>query len=500
MIILGPEQLSSSEFNSLLSIPEFAVRVFGLSVDEIHLLHIWGNHFRQSFQRITFMRARFRKGIVMIGLTATFPAERRISDSILRYLGMVRGQFHLIRRSCARYDIQILFRHLQSGINGFSFSELDWILKSGKQTIIFASSINLVFRIKCYFNSLTSQDRYRDHRTRTYHSLNWPDFNKRTLELFADGRCQIIIATNALAQGNDIKAVEMVVQVGEPESVEMAVQKMGRARPQAGKDLLALFYISDSRIQHAKEVLEGKHQNTEALNENQSSASAMDRRVAGLITAQCKVAEIDSLFSNPTTDEPCLCRTCSKTLLILKPATCNCSGCIKEPVSIRIQMYQPPSTPMTKSKGIRLTMAEREKATKHLEEFRLRVWRDKEDELWLPCEQFLPSSIIKDLVDKIASITSLDNVAVVVENLRGMDDRHSELLKELEHIISKVLTERQERKDRKTSGRSQQKDIETESESSDYDSDTPLACTAHRYVLLILLGLFFTITHIVVPI
>ncbi|KAJ7123811.1 P-loop containing nucleoside triphosphate hydrolase protein [Mycena crocata] len=153
MLILGPEQLISKGFQDLLKFEPFYDRVCALGVDEIHLLHMWGLAFRKAFTQIGFMRARFRSGIPIIGLTATLLSEAKIADTIFDMLGVTRGEFYLLRRSNARHDIQILFRTLYSGIDGLYFPELAWVIKNRDKTIIFGTTISLVFQIKIYLDS-----------------------------------------------------------------------------------------------------------------------------------------------------------------------------------------------------------------------------------------------------------------------------------------------------------------------------------------------------------
>ncbi|KAJ6578922.1 hypothetical protein B0H10DRAFT_2343705 [Mycena sp. CBHHK59/15] len=191
MLILGPEQLISPGFRALfLSMIEF-----------IHLLVL-----RKAFLQIGLMRARLPPRTLVIGLTATLLSDTKVEDSIYSILGVNRGEFHLIRRSNARYDIQILFRQLHSGLDGWYFPELAWVLKTRDKTIIFGGTISRVFRIKIYLNSLDSSNPDRDVRIRMHTGLNWPEDKLATLEdIVTDPRCQVIIATNGLAQGNDIE-------------------------------------------------------------------------------------------------------------------------------------------------------------------------------------------------------------------------------------------------------------------------------------------------------
>ncbi|KAJ7104700.1 P-loop containing nucleoside triphosphate hydrolase protein, partial [Mycena epipterygia] len=329
MLILGPEQLISKGFQDLLKCEGFFDRVCALGVDEIHLLAIWGLSFRKAFQQIGFMRARFRAGIPIIGLTATLLGDPRIADAIFNFLGVNRGEFYLLRRSNARHDIQILFRTLYSGIDGLYFPELAWVILNYDKTLIFGATISLVFRIKTYLDSLLPAGVDRDLRIRTYHSINWPDENLETIEFFkANPLCQVIVCTNGLAQGNDIPVVKTVIQVGEPESAEMFVQKPGRARPNATNPR-AIFYISALRM--AKAVKIASQSDAEnAADAKKDGSVAMDRPVAEIISGRCKPFIQDQLYENPITEPPCLCHTCTACPPTPRPAVCRCSDCLPE--------------------------------------------------------------------------------------------------------------------------------------------------------------------------
>ncbi|KAJ7619892.1 hypothetical protein B0H17DRAFT_1219660 [Mycena rosella] len=153
----------------------------------------------------------------------------KVADAIFNMLGVNRREFYLIRRSNSRHDIQLLFCTLYSGIDGLYFSELGWVVENLDKTIIFCATISLAFRVTIYRDSLLPDGVDRTLRVRTSHSINWPDENMETIALFkTDPRCQVIVATNGLAQGNDIPVIKTVIEVGEPESAEMFVQKPGR--------------------------------------------------------------------------------------------------------------------------------------------------------------------------------------------------------------------------------------------------------------------------------
>ena len=176
------------------------------------------------------------------------------------------------------------------------------------------------------FRSLPA-DSNRDIRIRTHTGLNWADDKLETLaDIVNNTECQIIIATAGLAQGNDIRVIKTVIQIGEPESIEMYVQKPGRARPGIDKPR-AIFYISSNRMDLAAKIV----QQTDEENDSDAKKAAgstpkMSRSTAEILTAKCKPAEQDRQFDNPKSDPPCLCVTCVASPPTPRPVHCVCSG------------------------------------------------------------------------------------------------------------------------------------------------------------------------------
>ncbi|KAJ6475854.1 P-loop containing nucleoside triphosphate hydrolase protein [Mycena vulgaris] len=446
MLILGPEQLISEGFRSLLAFEPFYNRVCALGVDEIHLLVYWGLSFRKVFAQIGHMRSRFRPGIPVIGLTASLLADSKVENAIFSLLGVNRGEFHLIRCSNARYDIQILFRQLHSGIDGKVFPELAWVLGTTEKTLIIGNTVPLVFRLKSYFNSLLLSDPHRDFRIRTHTGLNWPDNKLETLaDIVNDTKCQIIIATAGLAQGNDIKVIKTVIQIGEPESVEMYIQKPGCARP-CVQNPRAIFYISSTRMELAARIV----QQTDAENDADAKKTAgsmprMSHATAEILTVKCKPAEQDRQFDNPTSDSPCPCKTCVAFPPTPRPVHCLCSGCVPETSH---ELYQPSvkkkqTAPSDIPAGKRLTKVMKEAGRARLEEFRLSVWREAPDrELGLtPLSDFLPDIIIGQLLDRFAKIKTVPDLVPFISHVSGLVGHHGillEVLVELRGIFQKI--------------------------------------------------------------
>jgi superfamily II DNA/RNA helicase len=150
------------------------------------------------------------------------------TESVCESLGLHRGQFHFIRRSNARPDVQILFRTMMSGMGGTKFPELDWVLREKRKMLIFCRTIHLGYRVKKYLCK-QSDDLNADLHIRLYNALNWSEFNAETRRMMEeDADCLITIGTDMMAVGVDLSCVEDVIVIGEPEDVDDLFQKFGR--------------------------------------------------------------------------------------------------------------------------------------------------------------------------------------------------------------------------------------------------------------------------------
>ena len=56
VIVAGPEQLKSKEFEKSVLSNEFWVQTCSLGFDEVHLLNIWGPHFRKDILQMGFVK------------------------------------------------------------------------------------------------------------------------------------------------------------------------------------------------------------------------------------------------------------------------------------------------------------------------------------------------------------------------------------------------------------------------------------------------------------
>ncbi|KAJ7865756.1 hypothetical protein B0H14DRAFT_3442790 [Mycena olivaceomarginata] len=239
VVLTGPEQLKSADFEKALRDDDFYHRICGTGFDEVHLLNTWGVTFRKDFGQMGFVKARMPdRHNPWILTSATL-------------LGLHKGNYHLIRRSCARPDVQIIFRDLVSPISGDSFPEFDWLA---------------------------------------------PD---------DEDYCQIIIGTDSLSVGVAMGDRLDALIVGAIDDSDDALQKLGRVNRMkaAGVKARCFFYISAATRNLAQKAVDC----AEGRAVPKPKEILPDLSIARLILAKCKPDAIDNIYDNPTVEPPCTC-------------------------------------------------------------------------------------------------------------------------------------------------------------------------------------------------
>ncbi|KAH7888805.1 P-loop containing nucleoside triphosphate hydrolase protein, partial [Phlebopus sp. FC_14] len=320
VVLVSPEQLKSPKFRNILDDAQFNQRISMMAIDEVHLMNTWGQTFRRDYEQTGWMRARIGRRVTVLAVTATLQAgipTRRVCE----FLGFQDGQYHVIRRSNMRHDIQLLFRTMQSGIRGTKFPELDWILKERHhRVLLLCATINLDFRADAYLWHNEHGDlASRMKRIHMFNALNWKSYNDEILALWKedDPDIQVIIATSILSVGIDAPRFD---------DVDEYWQEIGRIRPRGKQnDSRGILYMTQGAEDTARAVLAGPGMNAKQKGKK-SNTQSMTTSMARLILARCKIIELDKLYDNPVNDSPCTCSFCLLHPPLVHRAKCICSG------------------------------------------------------------------------------------------------------------------------------------------------------------------------------
>ncbi|KAJ3559456.1 hypothetical protein NM688_g328 [Phlebia brevispora] len=421
MVIMSPEMLASKGFEGLMQHKDFARRCWGLGVDEIHLLDSWGASFRKAFWQIGHVRARMPGQTVLIGVTATL-ATGRPTENVLKFLRLQPGDFHLIHRSNRRPELRTIYRTLTTGLGGWKFPDFKHIWHQGKKTIMYCSTISLSFRLLTYLVSVAPRTPSPLKRVRMYNSLNSVEYNEESRRLFEeDNNLLILIATDSLMVGINLRNVVFVYLVDQPNCPEVIDQKEGRAGrdPTVVKNPTCCVYFGKKAPAVARAILDGKSLGGKNRSQRHTGQAAMDPEMARVLLAKCRTAQLDILYNNPPEDPPCTCITCSrKPPLSAMPCISSC--CIPEDEDVELKKGLKRKLPNPVKKGDRLTRAMRAIGKAKMEDLRWRIFR-KEDPVKtniFPPSVFLPDAIINATLDRFALLTSNESLTTIFEDFR----------------------------------------------------------------------------------
>lgn len=264
VIVAGPEQLTTDEFEKSLRDKYFYDRCCGVGFDEVHLLNVWGPQFRKDFLQMGFVKACMTEKHNPWILTTATLRDGAPYRNVVQLLGLKPGQFHIIRRSNVRPDVQILFRELSSSLTGGYFPEFDWILEAKRTAIIFPKTLTLASAIYIYLQGkIPAHERSR--RVRMYNSMNFPSHNTTTRALINDLDtglgCQIVIGTDTLSVGVDMAARQDAIVVGDVEDADELLQKGGRVgrHRKLVTDARLIVYVAKATRAAAEKALQMQH-------------------------------------------------------------------------------------------------------------------------------------------------------------------------------------------------------------------------------------------------
>ncbi|KAF8958801.1 P-loop containing nucleoside triphosphate hydrolase protein, partial [Flammula alnicola] len=339
VILLSPEMLASPGFGHLINSEKFQSRLYTIAIDEVHLLATWGDHFRPAFRQIGFMRAQFVKNIVTFALTATLQPKNL--QTICSQIGLKSGNYHLIRHSNARPNIQLIFRTLKASSASEKFPQLDWILEETGKTLIFCPTIRFGFKLAIYLWHLNPQNAINKNIC-LFNSLNSSEYNAQTLKLLeGDETSRITIATDKLSVGVDVSDFRTVIII-DPKDLDDLWQKARRAGRDVSKVpkarvivyILAKTMKAFSTSITSSDINGGNTARTKKRKQSQASQEdeVIDSSLRDVVLADCHCTEINRQYDNPMTNPQCsaACRMCSLSPPLFPPLVCDCSKCAPE--------------------------------------------------------------------------------------------------------------------------------------------------------------------------
>lgn len=252
IICVDPEHFQGDEWRQITDSSAFKANMVFLCIEEAHLMRDWSS-FRPMFKSIrSFARGRLLAKMSVFFITATLQPGKH-SHEVFDALGFTDGTYTLVRKSNERHNIQFNLHITKHGLNGHEFPDILPYVNSGQKTIIHCATMEIVYRVFVYLWTLEPDDVDHLRRIRMYHSLCGDEYNAKTIELLeSDPHCQIVISTVAFANGINARSLRFSLSIGFPDSLDQAVQQMGRAGRIEEETAKAVIIVQENVISKAK--------------------------------------------------------------------------------------------------------------------------------------------------------------------------------------------------------------------------------------------------------
>ncbi|TDL13145.1 P-loop containing nucleoside triphosphate hydrolase protein, partial [Rickenella mellea] len=247
-VFVSPEIMRSKEFgDAVLCKKNFNAMLRVLVVDEAHCISTWGGSFRPDYADLGIIRGRLAANVPILAATATCPDH--VLDDIRSTL-RISADAVLVRMTNARPNVALSVRVM--ALPQESMADLRFMIPSNTTL---ASHIPIQL---CYFNSRVdcedAVDRLRSwlpegipHSSiEFYHSKKGAKEKRLLEERLARGDVRILVCTEAVGMGCDMRNIDRVVLWGLPPSFCALVQRAGRAARDFSKLGAAILLIPPS--------------------------------------------------------------------------------------------------------------------------------------------------------------------------------------------------------------------------------------------------------------
>ena len=247
LVYVAPERLTFPGFRSLLRELECPL----VAIDEAHCISEWGHDFRPEYLEIGGVLAEL-PGSRVLACTAT--ATPVVRDEILARLGLGPDTTQIVR-GFARPNLSLRAADVGSAREIASDA---WTPRSPRPS---AGRAAAGAPRSCTRRRASRPRRRRARllargwRARVYHAGLGAAARESAQRDFAEGRAEIIVATNAFGMGIDRPDVRAVVHLGPPGSIEAYYQEVGRAG-RDGAEALGLLLVSARDLPLRRVLLE----------------------------------------------------------------------------------------------------------------------------------------------------------------------------------------------------------------------------------------------------
>jgi ATP-dependent DNA helicase RecQ len=246
LVYVAPERLVFPGFRALLREIDCPL----VAIDEAHCISEWGHDFRPEYLEIGAVLGDLPRARV---LACTATATPIVRDEILARLGLPPDTPQIVR-GFARPNLALRAaeiggrRERESLVDGALAEALGGPGRARGTAIVYAPT-------RKQADEESARLAARRWQARAYHA----GLDGKTRDVvqreFADGRLEVVVATNAFGMGIDRPDVRAVIHLGPPGSIEAYYQEVGRAG-RDGAPALGLLLISTRDLPLRRALLE----------------------------------------------------------------------------------------------------------------------------------------------------------------------------------------------------------------------------------------------------
>lgn len=259
LLYVAPERFYSAQF--LRQLDDIQVSLF--AVDEAHCISQWGHDFRPSYLKLKDMVPRLGRPPIT-ALTAT--ATREVREDIVQQLHLKNPLITVSgfdRPNLKYFAIELNEKQKEAEL----LRILPTIQGSG---IVYVATQKAVTEI-------TALLKLNGFEAVGYHGGMEKQDRERAQNLWLEGTCPVIVATNAFGMGIDKPDVRFVLHYNMPGSLEAYYQEAGRAGRDGKPAYCILFYsYLDRRVQEF--FIENAYPSEEELQTLYSFLFSLDRK------------------------------------------------------------------------------------------------------------------------------------------------------------------------------------------------------------------------------